>query len=129
LRPDSFLGQFPAMRSDTTPVALPPLTIILKREHFDAFADGSKCDEIRRFSQQFNLDTCRTGRAVRLRLGYAADAPVLTGRIRDVSVRSAGSVDGFLAFARGTGRPMKRWEPVLLIHLALDRPRTRAASS
>ena len=47
-----------------------PLFIVLRREWFEAFSNGSKCDEWRRYGPRWNEITCRPGRRVVLSLGY-----------------------------------------------------------
>lgn len=47
-----------------------PLFIPLKTEYFDAFADGSKREELRRYGVRWNERTCAVGRDVVLSKGY-----------------------------------------------------------
>ena len=47
-----------------------PLFIPLKSKYFDAFADGSKTDELRRYGPRWNEKTCPVGREVVLSKGY-----------------------------------------------------------
>ncbi len=49
---------------------LKPLFIPLKVEHYSAFADGSKTDELRLYGPRWNENTCPPGRMVVLSLGY-----------------------------------------------------------
>jgi hypothetical protein len=47
-----------------------PLFIPLKREYFEAFANGTKQAEFRPYGPRWNEKTCRIGRDVVLSLGY-----------------------------------------------------------
>jgi hypothetical protein len=47
-----------------------PLFIPLKSEYYNAFADGSKCEELRRYGPRWNEKTCTVGRDVILSKGY-----------------------------------------------------------
>ena len=47
-----------------------PLFIPLKREHFEAFAAGTKREEFRPEGPRWNRRTCAIGRPVVLSLGY-----------------------------------------------------------
>lgn len=47
-----------------------PLFIPLKAEYYDAFADGTKRDELRRDGPRWNAKTCQVGREVILSRGY-----------------------------------------------------------
>lgn len=58
-----------------------PLFVPLKTEPFEAFADGSKTDELRRYGPRWNENTCRVGRAVLLSHGYGKRRRMV-GRIR-----------------------------------------------
>ena len=49
---------------------MPPLFIPLKSEFYDAFADGSKTVEYRRYGPRWNARTCERGRPVILSKGY-----------------------------------------------------------
>lgn len=59
---------------NTAPVigadAMKPLFVPLKAEYYDAFADGSKREELRRYGPRWNERTCTVGRAVVLSKGY-----------------------------------------------------------
>lgn len=57
-----------------------PLFIPLKTEPFEAFADGSKGDELRRYGPRWNEQTCTVGREVVLSHGYGRSRR-LRGRI------------------------------------------------
>lgn len=57
-----------------------PLFIPLKSEYFEAFADGSKRAELRRYGKRWNEGTCQIGRPVVLSKGYGK-AHRLTGNI------------------------------------------------
>jgi len=46
------------------------LFIPLKTEYFEAFADGSKTEELRRYGPRWNESTCQIGREVTLSKGY-----------------------------------------------------------
>ena len=56
------------------------LFVPLKSEYFDAFADGTKRDELRRYGPRWNERTCPIGRPVVLSRGYGK-RDRLTGRI------------------------------------------------
>lgn len=47
-----------------------PLFIPLYREYFNAFADGSKKTEYRKYGPRWNEKTCFIGRPVLISLGY-----------------------------------------------------------
>jgi len=47
-----------------------PLFIPLKREYYEAFANGSKTHEYRLYGKRWNEKTCYYGRDVVLSLGY-----------------------------------------------------------
>ncbi len=51
-------------------VQMKPLFVPLKTEHYEAFADGSKRDELRRYGPRWNEHTCVVGRGVVLSKGY-----------------------------------------------------------
>lgn len=51
-----------------------PLFIPLKTEYFQAFADGSKREELRRYGPRWNERTCCVGRDVVLSKGYSKQA-------------------------------------------------------
>ncbi len=68
------------MNARPLPAAGRPLFIPLKGEFFDAFASGTKTEELRRFGPRWNERTCEVGRAVTLSRGYGK-AQRLTGRI------------------------------------------------
>lgn len=57
-----------------------PLFVPLKAEFYDAFASGTKTEELRRYGPRWNERVCRIGRAVTLSRGYGKTAR-LTGRI------------------------------------------------
>jgi hypothetical protein len=48
-----------------------PLFIALRREHFEAFRDGRKRHEWRRYSKRWSEQSCPIGRRVTLSLGYS----------------------------------------------------------
>lgn len=56
------------------------LFIPLKAEYFDAFADGSKREELRLYGPRWNERTCAIGRRVTLSRGYGRHQR-LSGRI------------------------------------------------
>lgn len=58
----------------------PALFIPLKAEFYDAFAAGSKTEELRRYGPRWNERVCRIGRDVTLSRGYGKSAR-LSGRI------------------------------------------------
>lgn len=66
---------------------LPPLFIALRREWFEAFLDGSKTDEWRRYGSRWNETSCSIGRPVILSLGYTKTR--LTGVIVGFRIRQA----------------------------------------
>jgi hypothetical protein len=47
-----------------------PLFVPLKTEYYEAFADGSKREELRRYGPRWNEKTCAVGREVVLSKGY-----------------------------------------------------------
>ena len=47
-----------------------PIFIPLRSEYYDAFADGSKTEELRLYGPRWNERTCAVGRAVTLSKGY-----------------------------------------------------------
>ena len=47
-----------------------PLFVPLKTEYYEAFADGSKREELRRYGPRWNDKTCAVGREVVLSKGY-----------------------------------------------------------
>lgn len=58
-----------------------PLFIPLKTEYYEAFANGSKRDELRRYGPRWNERTCEIGRDVVLSKGYGKQHR-LTGYVR-----------------------------------------------
>lgn len=58
-----------------------PLFVPLKAEFFEAFAAGTKQDELRRYGPRWNERTCPVGRPVVLSRGYGK-AQRLTGCVR-----------------------------------------------
>ncbi len=60
--------------------AMKPIFIPLYTEHYLAFADGSKTDELRLYGPRWNEAACPVGRAVVLSKGYGKHAR-LRGRI------------------------------------------------
>jgi hypothetical protein len=70
-----------------------PLFIPLKREHFEAFASGTKRHEWRRHGPGWNAGTCWIGRPLVLSLGYSG--PRLSGKVTSFDIRQAtGAVVG-----------------------------------
>lgn len=57
-----------------------PLFVPLNTEYYNAFADGSKREELRRYGPRWNEKTCPVGRAVVLSKGYRK-AHRMTGEI------------------------------------------------
>lgn len=57
-----------------------PLFVPLKTEYYEAFADGSKREELRRYGPRWNEKTCAVGREVVLSKGYGKQYR-MTGRI------------------------------------------------
>ena len=51
-----------------------PLFIPLKTEYYEAFCDGSKTEEYRRYGARWNENTCRIGRRGTLSKGYGKHA-------------------------------------------------------
>ena len=47
-----------------------PLFVPLKTEYYEAFANGSKTEELRRYGPRWNEKTCPVGREVVLSKGY-----------------------------------------------------------
>jgi hypothetical protein len=47
-----------------------PLFIPLKSEFYEAFKNGSKIDELRKYGSRWNERTCRVGRPVVISKGY-----------------------------------------------------------
>jgi hypothetical protein len=47
-----------------------PLFVPLKAEFYNAFADGSKAEELRLYGKRWNEDTCSLGREIVLSKGY-----------------------------------------------------------
>lgn len=47
-----------------------PLFIPLQTRYYEAFRDGSKTEELRKYGPRWNHDTCRVGREVILSKGY-----------------------------------------------------------
>ena len=47
-----------------------PLFIPLKAIYYEAFKDGIKTEELRRYGKRWNLETCIVGRKVALSKGY-----------------------------------------------------------
>jgi len=47
-----------------------PLFVPLKTDYFEAFANGSKCEELRRYGPRWNEKTCAVGREIVLSKGY-----------------------------------------------------------
>lgn len=62
-----------------------PLFIPLKTKYFNAFANGSKVVEYRRYGRQWTEKHCRVGRAVVLSKGYSG--PRLRSRVVGFSTR------------------------------------------
>jgi len=69
-----------------------PLFIPLKTEYYEAFADGSKREELRRYGQRWNEKTCAVGREVVLSKGYGKQHR-MAGRISKLK-RQHGSTFG-----------------------------------
>lgn len=60
--------------------AIRPLFIPLRAEFYEAFLNGTKLDELRRYGPRWNERTCAVGRPVVLSRGYGK-AHRLTGRV------------------------------------------------
>lgn len=69
-----------------------PLFIPLNTKYFDAFADGRKTEELRRYGPRWNENTCKVGRDVVLSKGYGKKHR-MTGRVWKFT-RSHGSTFG-----------------------------------
>ncbi len=74
-----------------------PLFIPLKRQWFEAFSDGSKTVEYRRYGPRWNERTCTPGRPVVLSLGYSGAR--ITARIKKLVVIENPGIDFFPAKA------------------------------
>ncbi len=61
------------------------LVIPLKTEYYDAFANGSKTSELRRYGRGWNERTCIVGRPVVLSKGYSKGS-CMTDRITQFGV-------------------------------------------
>jgi hypothetical protein len=61
-------------------VKMKPLFVPLKTEYYDAFASGSKREELRRYGPRWNERTCAVGREVVLSKGYGKQHRI-TGRV------------------------------------------------
>lgn len=73
------------------------LFIPLRKQYFEAFADGRKQWEYRRHGTRWNAETCSIGRRVVLSLGYGK-ARRLTGRVADfMIVQHPDCLPGWLA--------------------------------
>jgi len=57
-----------------------PLFIPLKTEYYEAFANGSKTEELRLYGPRWNENTCKVGRGVVLSKGYGKTAR-MTGKV------------------------------------------------
>jgi len=57
-----------------------PLFIPLKTKYYNAFKDGTKTEELRRYGPRWNYDTCTAGREVVISKGYGKGNR-LTGKI------------------------------------------------
>ena len=68
------------MSDAPSPEILKALFVPLKAEFFDAFASGTKTEELRRYGPRWNERTCQVGRSVTLSRGYGRQAR-LAGRI------------------------------------------------
>lgn len=86
--------------SKTTPLFVP-----LKREYFEAFADGSKKHEYRMFGKRWNKQTCMVGRPVTLSCGYGKQRR-LSGIIKSIEVENEPSkLPGWVECYGKTGKP------------------------
>lgn len=61
-------------------VDVKPLFIPLNTEHYEAFSNGSKSEELRRYGPRWNENTCAIGRDVVLSKGYGKKHR-MTGRV------------------------------------------------
>ena len=50
------------------------LFIPLKSEYYEAFANGTKTEELRKFGPRWNSETCKVGRKVILSKGYGKES-------------------------------------------------------
>lgn len=64
------LSTFGAAGVSMTAAQMKPLFVPLKAEYYDAFADGSKREELRRYGPRWNETTCAVGRPAILSKGY-----------------------------------------------------------
>ena len=69
------------------------LFIPLKREYYEAFADGSKTTEYRRHERGWNEKNCRIGRKVVLSLGYGKQSR-MNGIVRSFQIVSGKDLSG-----------------------------------
>ena len=92
-----------------------PLFIPLKREFFEAFANGTKTEEIRVFGKTWSEKNCRIGRPVVLSLGYGTKR------------RLSGHVAGFrVSFTETLTEAWQKCYPTKIalaacIHIHIDR--------
>ena len=84
-----------------------PLFIPLKAEYYEAFANGSKVDELRCYGPRWNEETCKPGREVVLSKGYGKQA------------RLKGKVGGFKRL-HGTQLDREHREAIFSIYYTLD---------
>lgn len=67
----------------------PPMYLVLKREYFDAFAEGSKSIEYRRYGGQFTERVYFVGRRVVLATRYDRRALVMPARVTTFRIEPA----------------------------------------
>ena len=75
------------MASQVVPLSERPLFVPLRCVWFQAFRDGAKDEEWRRYGPRWNETTCRIGRPVMLSLGYTRTC--LTGVVTGFRIRVA----------------------------------------
>src|SRR3954467_15704147 len=64
-----------------------PLFIVLRKQWFREFQEGTKTEEWRRYGPRWNAQSCWIGRRVTLSLGYTTTR--LTGNVISFDVRPA----------------------------------------
>jgi hypothetical protein len=77
-----------------------PLFIVLYREHFEAFRDGRKRHEWRRYSKRWSEQSCPVGRLVTLACGYSG--PRLSAKVIGFQRRRPRSAAQVEMFGEGT---------------------------
>ena len=84
----------------SNPIVKLPM-IVVRREFYDAFVNGSKTTEYRRNKRPFTTETFYTGRTIRLAYNYNLNRfPSRLARITDVNILRAGSLDRYTSLQR-----------------------------